>query len=275
MTKHQPSSVVPVLLALLVQCGTHGERSGTPGSAGANGSAGRTPGGAGSAGVASGAFGGAGGSSGSTAARGGAGAGGTTSNGFGGGGVAGSFGTAGAGASAVPSTLTLASTAVPVNGAFAPAYTCSGGDTSPDLEWAPGASGALSYAVTLVDAGTGVPQWIVWDIPASVTSLPAGLPATPLLATPAGAKQVSTSGGGYVGPCPSPGQQRFYEFEVYALPVATLAGVTTQSGPSAVATAINLTPPIDLAVFGASAGMANGGAAGSTAAGGSGGTTSM
>ncbi len=267
-----------MLLALLVQCGTRSEQPSAPESDGSNTTGARGQGGAASAGgAASRAFGGAraGGASSGTTARGGAGAGGLATMPVGAGGVAGSPGTAGGGMSGVTSTLTLASTAVPTNGAFAVAYTCTGADTSPDLEWAPGVSQALSYAVALTDAATGAPQWIVWDIPAGVTSLPAGLAATPMLATPAGAKQVSTSGSGYVGPCPQSGQRRFYEFEIYALPITTLAGVTTQSSPSAVATAINLTPPIDIAVFGASAGMANGGAAGSTSIGGGGGTTSM
>jgi Raf kinase inhibitor-like YbhB/YbcL family protein len=160
----------------------------------------------------------------------------------------------------------MTSSAVPTNGAFANAYTCMGADTSPDLEWSPGTSEPQSYAVELSDAATGAVQWIVWDIPATVTSLPAGLPATAMLSMPAGAKQVSTSGNGYVGPCPPSNQQHFYEFTLFALPVPTLAGVTTDSPPSAVATAINLTPPIDIAFFGASAGtapLATGGVAGS------------
>jgi len=265
-----------MLLALLVQCGTRSEQTSAPGGGASGASGGRGQGAAaGASGTVSHAFGGAGGSSANTSGRGGVAAGGVANTMFGGAGVAGTFGGAGGGMGPVTSTLTLASTAVPTNGAFAPAYTCTGADTSPDLDWAPGVSQAQSYAVALADAATGVPQWIVWDIPASVVSLPAGLAATPLLATPAGAKQASTSGGGYAGPCPTPGQQRFYEFAIYALPVATLAGVTTDSPPSVVATAINLTPPIAIAVFGASAGMANGGAAGSTAAGGGGGTTSM
>jgi hypothetical protein len=114
---------------------------------------------------------------------------------------------------------------------------------------------AQSYAVVLADAATDVPQWVVWDIPATVTSLPAAMPASAMLATPAGAKQTSTSGSGYVGPCAN-GQLRFYEFTIYALPVPTLAAVTTSSPPSAIVTAIDLTPPMDIAFFGASVGMA-------------------
>lgn len=274
MTNSRATSFVALLLTLLVQCGTPSEqpKHSGPASGGARASAGFGQGGASVAG-ASHAFGGVGGSGLSTAARGGGvGLGGVSSMLFGG--VSGSLGSAGAGMSGVPNTLSLASTAVPTNGVFAAANTCAGADLSPDLEWAPGVSQARSYAVALADAASGALQWVVWDIPASVTSLPAGLATTPLLTTPAGAKQVSASGNGYVGPCPQ-GQQRFYEFEIYALPVATLAGVTTDSPPSAVATAINLTPPVDVAVFGASAGMSNGGAAGTAATAGAGGTTSM
>lgn len=195
------------------------------------------------------------------------GSGGIAGSALGAGGTAGSaLGASGSSTGGLGPTLAMTSTTVPTNGAFVAANTCMGADTSPDLEWSPGTSEPLSYAVELADAGTGVVQWIVWDIPATVTSLPAGLPATPMLAMPAGAKQVSTSNSGYVGPCPPSNQQHFYEFTIFALPVATLAGVTTDSPPSAVATAINLTPPIDIAFFGASAGMAppaTGGVAGS------------
>jgi phosphatidylethanolamine-binding protein (PEBP) family uncharacterized protein len=150
--------------------------------------------------------------------------------------------------------LTLSSKAVPTNGSFADANTCIGADTSPDLEWTAASSQTLSYAVVLTDAATNVPAWVVWDIPASVTSLPAGLDTSPMLALPAGAKQVSSSGHGYVGPCPM-GQLRFYLFTIFALPVSTLAAVTTNSAPSDVVTAINLTPPLGIALLGASAGM--------------------
>lgn len=269
MTHTRASSLVPLLLTVLVECGTRAEppagNGASMGGSAALGGGGAARGGAGS-GATMPAFGGAGfanGAGGTVVGAGGTGTGGAggTSTMFGAGGVAGGgFGTAGAGTGG-ETAFTLGSTAVPTNGTFADANTCVGADTSPDLEWAPGIGQAQSYAVALADAATGTPQWIVWDIPASVTSLPAGVGASGMLTVPAGAKQVSSSGAGYVGPCPM-NARRFYEFTIYALPVPTLAGVTTDSPLSAVATAINLSPPIDAAFFGASAGMNVGGAGG-------------
>jgi phosphatidylethanolamine-binding protein (PEBP) family uncharacterized protein len=247
MSTHRTRSFAPWLasaLALLAHCGGaqptapnadagSGQRGGA---AGANG--GRTGSAAGGAGAGSALTAGHAGAP-------GAGVAGSSGAGAGLGGIGGLSGDLGANA------LTLTSTAAPTNGVFLDASTCAGADTSPDLDWAPGLARAQSYAIVLTDTTTGAAQWVVWDIPATVTSLPAALPASALLATPAGAKQVSTSGNGYVGPCPN-GQERFYEFTIFALPVTTLPNVTTQSSPSAVATAINLTPPIALAFFGAS-----------------------
>ena len=264
-------SAALMLLLLLVECSMQNGRApgaGAPadetGGSGAarGGSAGAASGTAAAAGTPSRASGGS--SSGGTNGSGGRSTTGTSAGGVvgtmvGTGGSAGAFSSAGAGTGG--NDFGFASTSVPTNGAFAVANTCVGADTSPDLEWGPGVSQAQSYAVVLEDAATSVPQWIVWDIPATVTALPAAIPPAAMIANPAGAKQVSTNGNGYVGPCPS-GQLRFYVFSVYALPVPTLAGVTTDSPPSAVATAINLTPPVDVAVFGASAGMNSAGAAG-------------
>jgi Raf kinase inhibitor-like YbhB/YbcL family protein len=164
-------------------------------------------------------------------------------------------GVAGSGSGGNPDAgaLTFSSSAVPTNGAFPDANTCVGADTSPDLEWAFGRSQPQSYAVMLADAGSSAVQWVVWDIPATVTALPAALPPSAMLAMPAGAKQTSTQGSGYVGPCPQ-GEQRFYEFTIFALSVTTLPGVTTLSTPEDVATALNLSAPLELAFFGASAG---------------------
>lgn len=192
---------------------------------------------------------------GGVAGRGGAGSGGLAATTGGAG-----SGTAGAGLAGgiAAGTLALRSTTVPTNGAFPEANTCSGADTSPDLEWTPGPSQTESYAVTLTDSATGKTLWVVWDIPASVTSLPAGLDASPALASPAGAKQVSSNGNGYAGPCPS-GAQGFYLFTIFALPVATLAGVSTLTPPDEVVTALNLSTPLELAFFGASATASDGG----------------
>jgi Raf kinase inhibitor-like YbhB/YbcL family protein len=286
ISRHQSAApLVLGALSLLVQCNTNSEPA-RESAAGVSGGPTAGAGGVGTSAAGGGVarmFAGAGGTAGARAAGGAGGSGNQTGTvGAGGvpgsvsgtGGVAGSAfsagGLAGSASGGAPAGLTLGSVAVPTNGVFVDANTCTGADTSPDLEWSADPSAPQSYAIMLSDAATGVPQWIVWDIPPTVTSLPAGLDASPLLATPAGAKQVSTKGSGYVGPCPG-AQQRFYLFTLFALPVATLPNVTTSSLPTDVATAINLTPPLDLAFFGASAGMGAGGGAG-TGSSGAGGT---
>ena len=84
----------------------------------------------------------------------------------------------------------------------------------------------MSYGVALVDMTNGYVHWAIWDIPAATTMLPGNLPTTQKLTTPVMAQQINRfTGDGYFGPCPS-GQTHTYVFEVYALDVATLPGVT-------------------------------------------------
>ena len=96
----------------------------------------------------------------------------------------------------------------------------------------------MSYAIVLTDKTNMLRHWVLWDIPSATMSLPANLAKTAMLAMPAGAKQVSIQNNGYAGPCPPAGTMHTYEFAVYALDVATLPGVTTNSMPMAVETAV-------------------------------------
>ncbi len=101
---------------------------------------------------------------------------------------------------------------------------CTGGNQSPALQWKGAPAGTRSFAITLYDpdapTGSGWWHWVVYDIPAHVTTLPtgAGDPAKNLL--PAGAVQGNTDFGkpGYGGPCPPPGDKPHrYILTVYAL----------------------------------------------------------
>jgi Raf kinase inhibitor-like YbhB/YbcL family protein len=114
-------------------------------------------------------------------------------------------------------------------------YRCRTENVSTPLSWTPGPEGTLSYAVTMYHSRSV--HWMMWDIPASTTSLPEGIMRVPEPPIPAGAKQVKpnvdgSTWYGYSGPCPgSPNQS--YQYYVYALKVAKLP-VTTESAPTAI-----------------------------------------
>jgi len=105
-------------------------------------------------------------------------------------------------------------------------FGCSGGNTSPAMNWRGAPSGTRSFAVTLYDpdapTGSGWWHWLVYDIPASATGLPehAGDADGHLL--PAGAVQGRTDFGtpGFGGACPPAGAKPHrYVFTVYALKI--------------------------------------------------------
>src|SRR5271169_570287 len=72
-------------------------------------------------------------------------------------------------------------------------FGCSGGNVSPALSWSGAPKGTKSFALSVYDpdapTGSGFWHWVMFDIPASVTSLPknAGDPKATL--APAGAIQ--------------------------------------------------------------------------------------
>ena len=107
-------------------------------------------------------------------------------------------------------------------------FGCQGGNVSPALSWRGVPAGTRSFALLVHDpdapTGSGWWHWIVYNIPADTTSLPAdaGDPHKHLI--PAGAVQGRSDYGnaGYGGPCPPPGKPHHYNFRLYALKVAKL-----------------------------------------------------
>lgn len=105
---------------------------------------------------------------------------------------------------------------------------CDGQNISPDLEWSNPPAGTASYAVTLYDpdapTGSGWWHWVLYNIPATAGSLPAGAgdPAGNWMpAVTHGTNDFGTKG--YGGPCPPPGDPPHnYIFTVHALDVEKL-----------------------------------------------------
>jgi Raf kinase inhibitor-like YbhB/YbcL family protein len=126
--------------------------------------------------------------------------------------------------------FTLTSTGFAEGAAIPAKFACAGANTSPDFAWTPGPTGTLSYAILLTDKSNNLIHWVMWDIPAATTSLPADLEKKANPAIPAGSKQAKAYDNqtfGYLGPCPP--SVHTYEFAVVALDVATLPNVTTAS----------------------------------------------
>ena len=109
-------------------------------------------------------------------------------------------------------------------------FGCTGENVSPALEWKNPPAGTKSFALLVHDpdaptGGSGFWHWLVYDLPASTTSLPAGAGKTDGSALPKGTVQGRTDFGtpGYGGPCPPPGSgKHHYNFSLYALKVDKL-----------------------------------------------------
>ena len=110
--------------------------------------------------------------------------------------------------------------------AFAPGgeipaqYTCKGSDESPPLEWSGAPAKTAAFALILDDpdapGGTWV-HWVMWNLPAGVTSVSQGVPRTERLDNGAGQGRNSFRKIGYNGPCPPGRATHRYVFHLYAL----------------------------------------------------------
>ncbi|HUJ61166.1 MAG TPA: YbhB/YbcL family Raf kinase inhibitor-like protein [Kofleriaceae bacterium] len=102
-------------------------------------------------------------------------------------------------------------------------FGCTGGNVSPELEWSNPPKDTKSFALMVYDpdapTGSGWWHWVVYNIPASATSIPGGGPV------PTGAVQGNTDFGvpGWGGPCPPAGSgNHHYQFTLFALKVDKL-----------------------------------------------------
>lgn len=108
-------------------------------------------------------------------------------------------------------------------------FGCTGKNISPALSWSGAPSGTQSFVVTVYDpdapTGSGWWHWVIYNIPADVTSLAENAGNLKAGKAPKGSVQGNTDFGspGYGGACPPPGDKpHHYIFTVYALKVPKL-----------------------------------------------------
>ncbi|GLW89581.1 hypothetical protein Aglo03_03970 [Actinokineospora globicatena] len=113
---------------------------------------------------------------------------------------------------------------------------------SPPLAWTGGPAAAKSYAIVMRDLdNANLIHWVIYDIPASATSLPQNVDHTYRPTTPSGSRQIYYRGSaslyGYQGPC-SPSTVNTYEFVVHALNQTSLTALNSSSSTQTAARAI-------------------------------------
>lgn len=101
-------------------------------------------------------------------------------------------------------------------------YTGHGDDISPPLQWSGAPPQTKSFALICedLDAPSGTfTHWVIFNLPATATSLPENVAKTGTL--PDGSMQGKNSFGniGYNGPAPPPGAPHRYFFRLYALDI--------------------------------------------------------
>ncbi|MFI2031106.1 YbhB/YbcL family Raf kinase inhibitor-like protein [Streptomyces buecherae] len=143
--------------------------------------------------------------------------------------------------SAPRSAFTLTSAAFADGGVIPKVHECTSGggsdpgkrNESPPLTWSGAPSAAKSYAIVMRDVDNShLIHWVIYDIPASTTTLPQNVDHAYRPSTPAGARQVYYRGSaslyGYQGPC-SPSTVNTYDFVVHALDQASLTNLNANS----------------------------------------------
>jgi Raf kinase inhibitor-like YbhB/YbcL family protein len=148
----------------------------------------------------------------------------------------------GAKAPASASPLIVTSTTFAMSGALpkgAEFSGCGGGNVSPQLSWSNVPPTTKSFVVTLFDPDapttTGFWHWVVFNIPASVQSLPAGAGSKPSPVAKSLSGYTDFGFSHYGGPCPPGGDPpHHYLFSVFALDVPALEGVSAKSTAASV-----------------------------------------
>ena len=128
---------------------------------------------------------------------------------------------------APPMTLTVAGFPdggdIPVKFTQAAPGVATGEGLSPAINWTNPPAGTQSFFLNMHDEDVArnkttddQAHWVVWNLPATATGLPEGVPKGPKLDN--GAFQISATGQMYRGPgAPANGPKHHYMFEIYAL----------------------------------------------------------
>src|SRR5438105_13969001 len=133
------------------------------------------------------------------------------------------------GGGASPAAMTLSIPGFPDGGQIPVTFSqaapgvAAGEGTSPAMSWANVPAGTQSFFLHMHDMDLArnkttddQAHWVVWNIPATATGLPEGVPKGSQLAD--GSYQISATGQMYRGPgAPATGPQHHYMFEVFAL----------------------------------------------------------
>ena len=125
------------------------------------------------------------------------------------------------------SHLILSSPSIAPGATMSRDLSCTGADRSPELAWSGAPKSTKAFALIVEDpdapGGTFI-HWVAYNIPASRTSLPAGVPQSAEI--PGGGTNGinSFSHVGYNGPCPPPGKTHHYRFHLFALDSALSVG---------------------------------------------------
>ena len=123
-----------------------------------------------------------------------------------------------------PTPMRLTSTSFPDGTVIPNKYTQVEKQVSPALTWTNAPAATQSFVMHMHDMEGSRQKttddqlhWLVWNIPASTTSLPEGVPAGPDLKD--GSHQTSANGNGtYRGPgAPAAGPLHHYVFEIFAI----------------------------------------------------------
>jgi len=112
---------------------------------------------------------------------------------------------------------------IPVKFSQAAEGAAPGEGTSPAMSWANAPAGTQSFMVNMHDMDVArnkttddQAHWVVWNIPATATGMPEGVPKGSQLAD--GSYQISATGPMYRGPgAPANGPPHHYMFELFAL----------------------------------------------------------